>query len=225
MTPAAMVFAAGKGMRMLPLTRTGPKPLIDVAGRPLIDHALDLLDRAGVTRRVVNLHVMPDQVRAHLAGRDVLYSDETDLLRETGGGLRHALPLLGGSPVLTLNADAVWAGPDPVGALLSHWRDEMDALLLLVPKDRAIGHRGAGDFEIDATGRLRRAPSAIYTGLQLIRTDDLAVIPEEVFSLNLVWERMLARGTLHGLMWPGTWCDVGQPDSIALAEDMLARHV
>lgn len=216
-----LFFAAGLGTRMGDLVKDRPKPLVQVAGKPLIDHALALTEVPEVGTRVVNLHYHAPMLRTHLAGRDVLFSDETDLLRETGGGLRHALPLLGTGPVITMNSDAVWRGPNPIAQLTAAWRDGMEALLLIVPRDRVHGHKGAGDFTRDADGRLHRAPDAIYTGVQIIRTETLADVAQDAFSLNLIWDAMAARGGLYGVVYDGQWCDVGQPSSIPLAEAML----
>ena len=221
MKPSVMLFAAGLGTRMGPMVQDRPKPLIKVAGRSLIDHALELTDTAGLMPPVVNLHYKPDMVRAHLAQRNVVFSDETDDLLETGGGLRRALPLLGDGPVVTLNTDAVWNGSNPIDQLLSQWRDEMEALLVLVPKDNAYGHKGTGDFERASDGRLSRGADYVYTGLQMIRTDTLSDISDKAFSMNVLWNRMDARGGLFGTVWDGDWCDVGQPESIAIAERML----
>ncbi|MFB2531982.1 nucleotidyltransferase family protein [Paracoccus sp. p3-h83] len=219
---ALMLFAAGLGTRMGALTATRPKPLIPVGGRCLLDHALDLAQGAGLPRVVANVHYLPDQIRAHLAGRDVAISDETDKLLETGGGLRKALPLLGAGPVLTLNTDAVWTGPNVLAALRTAWRPGMGALVALVPLDRATGHRGSGDFALDDQGRITRPGPFVYTGAQAIDPADLALIDQDAFSLNLLWNRMIARGRMFGLIHPGGWCDVGQPQSIPLAEALLA---
>ncbi|MDO5368858.1 nucleotidyltransferase family protein [Paracoccus sp. (in: a-proteobacteria)] len=218
-----MLFAAGKGTRMAPLTDVTPKPLIPVAGRPLIDHALALARAGGARRIVVNVHHLGQQVVDHLAGSDVLISDETEALLETGGGLKKALPLLGQGPVLTMNPDVVWTGPNPVAALRAAWDDRMDALLMLVPVDRAQGRVGGGDFALDARGRITRGGPFVYTGCQIIRTGGLAAITEPVFSLNRLWDRMIADGRAHGIVHPGGWCDVGRPDCIPLAEAMLAE--
>ena len=224
--PPLMLFAAGLGTRMGALTATRPKPLIEVAGKPLIDHALALADQAGITRIVTNTHYLPDQIEAHLAPRGVAISRETPCILETGGGLKQALPLLGGNPVLTLNTDAVWTGENPITQLLAAWDSaRMDGLLLLLPAKDATGHAGTGDFLMDASGRLSRAkgaPGPVYLGAQIIRTDGLADIPDEVFSLNRRWDRMIADGRLHGVIHKGGWCDVGRPEGIVLAERMLA---
>ena len=217
---AAMIFAAGLGTRMGALTRDRPKPLIPVGGRPLIDQALDFAREAGADPIVVNAHWKADQLRAHLAGTPVLISDETEQLLDTGGGLRAALPLLGPGPVWTCNSDAAWHGPNPLLALVQAWRPEMEALLLLVPRERALGHAG-GDFDRDATGRLARGGALVYTGAQIIRTEGLSKVSDPVFSLNRLWDRAAARGGLFGLVYHGAWCDVGRPENIALAEAVL----
>lgn len=220
MTRPILLFAAGKGTRMAPLTDTLPKPLITVAGKPLVDHAYDLATDAGCRPIVINTHYLGHMIRDHVAGRDVLISDEADLLRETGGGLRHALPLLKADPVVTMNTDAVWRGPNPVQHLLGAWRDGMECLLLVVEKRNVAGHHGKGDFDRAADGRLQRGRDLVYTGLQIIRTDRLAAIGDEVFSMNVVWDAMIRDGGLYGAIHDGRWCDVGQPDSIPLAEAM-----
>ncbi|MFC2970005.1 nucleotidyltransferase family protein [Acidimangrovimonas pyrenivorans] len=224
---ALMLFAAGRGTRMGALTADRPKPLIEVAGRPLIDHALDLVSGAGIARTVVNTHYFADQLAAHLAGRELALSHEPELL-ETGGGLRAALPLLGPGPVFTLNSDAVWTGSNPLAQLRAAWDPaRMDALLLLVSPGAARGRVGGGDFSLDAEGRLHRGGPMIYVGAQILRPDGLAGIDAEVFSLNLLWDRIAAAGRLFGVIHDGFWCDVGRPEGIAEAEAMLreADHV
>ena len=221
MTFPIIFFAAGRGTRMEHLVADKPKPLIRVAGKALIDHALDLTDQVAVGQRVVNLYYKGRMIRDHLAGTDIVFSDETDDLLETGGGLRNAMPLLGSSPVITMNTDAVWRGPNPIETILGTWHDRMEALLLTVPRAQVSGHPGKGDFFQDSDGRLHRGPGDIYTGLQIIRTDTLADIPYRAFSMNVVWDRMAARGGLYGVSYAGQWCDVGQPSSIPLAEAML----
>ena len=214
---ALMLFAAGLGTRMGALTAAQPKPLIPVAGRPLIDHALA---QARGLRVVVNTHYLADQVAAHVAGRAVV-SHEPDLL-ETGGGLKAALPLLGPQPVFTLNSDAVWTGANPLAELRAAWdADRMDVLVLLIPRAAARGHAGAGDFLTDAQGRIARGPGAVYSGAQIIRPALVADWPERVFSLNRVWDAAIARGRAFGVLHEGGWCDVGRPEGIAVAEAML----
>jgi MurNAc alpha-1-phosphate uridylyltransferase len=216
-----MLFAAGLGTRLRPLTLNKPKPLIEVGGKALIDHALDLAD--GVGRIVVNLHYLPGQIRSHLAGRQqIVFSDESETILETGGGLKHALPLLAADPVFTLNTDAIWAGPNPLDRLAAAWDPTtMDALLLLIPRERASGHAGAGDFHLGTDGRVTRGPGLIYSGAQILSTGRVAATGDAVFSLNRIWDEMAAGGRLYGTVFDGNWCDVGRPESIALAEAML----
>ncbi|MFO1107116.1 MAG: nucleotidyltransferase family protein [Amaricoccus sp.] len=227
---AAMIFAAGLGTRMGALTRDRPKPLIPVAGRPLIEHALALVREAAIPRLVVNSHAHADQLARHLAAAapEARIAHEPVLL-ETGGGLKAALPLLGPGPVFTLNADMVWGGPNPLAALAQAWDPaRMGALLCLVPRAAALGHAGPGDFHRAADGRLaRRAPAPeaqyIYAGAQILDPAPLASFPEAVFSLNPLWDRLIAEGRLYGIVHPGLWVDVGRPEGIALAEAALAR--
>lgn len=224
--PALMVFAAGFGTRMGALTVDRPKPLIPVAGRALIDHALDLGLAAGAAPVVVNLHYKAEMLAAHLAGREVRLSPEHPHILDTGGGLRAALPLLGPGSVFTLNSDAVWAGENPLIQLAGAWdAARMDALLLLLPADHATGFAGQGDFVMAPSGRIARAaggPGLAYLGAQIINPEGLADIPEEVFSLNRLWDRQIAAGRAYGLIHRGGWCDVGRPEGIAEAEALLA---
>jgi MurNAc alpha-1-phosphate uridylyltransferase len=222
MPDAVMLFAAGFGTRMGALTAERPKPLIEVAGRPLVDHALEIAEGIAPRRIVANLHYLPDALEAHLAPRGVALSRETPDILETGGGLRAALPLLGPGPVFTMNTDAVWDGPNPLALLREAWDPaRMDALLLCLPRDRALGHAGRGDFVIGPDGRAERGPGLVYAGAQIIEPAGLHDIPMRAFSLNLLWDRMLASGRLHAIAYPGRWCDVGHPEGIALAEAML----
>jgi MurNAc alpha-1-phosphate uridylyltransferase len=224
-----MVFAAGFGTRMGALTANRPKPLIEVAGKPLLDHALDLAEAAGAAPIVVNCHYLRDQISRHLAGRQVQISEEPEQILETGGGLRQALPMLGPGPVMTLNSDAVWTGLNPLAQLAAHWDPaRMDALLLLLTADKALGHSGTGDFVLGAEGRIFRAagrPGLIYLGAQILNPAGLAAIDKPVFSLNLLWDDMIAKGRAFGLIHQGGWCDVGKPEGIALAESLVSNHV
>jgi MurNAc alpha-1-phosphate uridylyltransferase len=216
-----MLFAAGFGTRMGALTANRPKPLVPVAGRALIDHALALADDAKVPQIVVNLHYRGDMIRAHLAGRDVAFSDETAQILETGGGLRAALPLLGPGPVFTLNTDAVWTGENPLQTLATRWRPGMGALLLLAPLDRARGHAGKGDFTLHPDGRITRGGNLVYLGAQIVDPAGLETFADPVFSINRHWDVLMAQGRAFGTLHPGLWCDVGHPDGIATAEAML----
>jgi len=217
-----MLFAAGFGPRMGALTQTRPKPLVEVAGKPLIDHALELIGAAKVERVVANVHYLADQIEAHLIGRNVLISDERAHILETGGGLRKALGLLGEGPVMTLSTDAVWRGENVITQLRDHWDGtKMDALLALVRPENAMGHRGAGDFTMDAQGRLTRGEGYVYTGAQILNPAEIGSVSDDVFSLNLLWDAMIAGRRVYGVVYEGGWCDVGQVSSIALAETLL----
>ena len=221
---AVMLFAAGFGTRMGALTADRPKPLIQVSGQALIDHALALVSDAGISRKVANLHYRAEMLQAHLSGKDVLFSVETPDILETGGGLRQAMPLLGEGPVFTLNTDAIWKGPNPLSLAMQAWDPaRMDALLVCISPDMAVGHSGKGDFVLDTAGRLSRGPGWIYGGAQIIRTDALNDIPDRAFSLNCLWDRMQERGRLYGLRYPGQWCDVGRPEGIGLAERLIGQ--
>ena len=227
----AMVMAAGLGKRMRPLTASQPKPMVRVAGKPLIDHALDRLAEAGVAKAVVNVHYLADALEAHLAARakpQVTISDERGLLLETGGGMVKALPHLP-DPFFCLNADNIWLdGPRNAFADLSRrWNpDEMDALLLVVPHARASNFRGLGDFHMDQVGRLkRRLPGRvapfIYTGIQLVSHRLLRDAPEGPFGTMQLWERAIGEGRLYGAKFTGQWFEVGSPQAIAPTEEAL----
>ena len=229
----AMVMAAGLGKRMRPLTATRPKPLVEVAGKPLLDHVLDRLRAAGVERAVVNVHYLPDALEAHLRGRtdlDIAISDEREQLLETGGGLVKAAPLIDCDPFLAVNSDNLWVdGPaDTLRLLASQWdASRMDALLLLVPHARAGNHGGMGDFHMDPAGRLRRRGKAriapfVFTGIQIMAKCLLEGAPEGPFSTNILWDRAIAQGRLYGAVHQGLWFDVGSPPAIRATEDALA---
>jgi MurNAc alpha-1-phosphate uridylyltransferase len=228
-----MVMAAGLGKRMRPLTATKPKPLIEVAGKSLLDHVLDHLSAAGVTKVVVNVHYLADAVEAHLASRahglEVAISDERAQLLETGGGLIRAEPLIDADPFLAINSDNFWVdGPaDTLKLLASHWDEErMDALLLLVPLARAGNHRGTGDFHMDRTGRLRRREKSrvapfVFTGIQMLSKRLLRDAPDGPFSTNILWNRAIEEGRCFGAVHQGLWFDVGTPRAIPLTEAAL----
>jgi MurNAc alpha-1-phosphate uridylyltransferase len=223
---AVMLFAAGLGTRMGALTANRPKPLIKVAGTALLDHALAQVRSAGVARAVVNTHYHAAQIAEHLKGQsNIQISLEKDEILETGGGLRAALPLLGGGPVYTLNTDAVWTGANPLAALAEAWDSaRMDALLLLAPPAQIKGFRGAGDFTLGNDGRIARAhggPGLAYLGAQIIVPKGIEGITETAFSLNLLWDQMIAEGRAFGVLHKGGWCDVGRPEGIAEAEALL----
>jgi N-acetyl-alpha-D-muramate 1-phosphate uridylyltransferase len=229
----AMIMAAGLGKRMRPLTATKPKPLIQVSGKALLDHVLDKLRVAGVKRIVVNVHYLADALEAHLAtrahGLDVAISDERKLLMETGGGLVKAAPLIDCDPFLALNSDNLWIdGPaDTIKLLASQWDDaKMDALLLLVPQARALGHKGMGDFHMDRAGRIRRRERShvapfVFTGIQIASKRLLRDAPDGPFSTNILWDRAIEEGRAFGAVHQGLWFDVGTPQSIPFTEAAL----
>lgn len=215
---ALMIFAAGFGTRMGALTRDRPKPLIGVAGRPLIDHAIAMAQRAGIRRIVANAHYLGDMVEAHLAPLGIPVSREVSRILDTGGGLRRALPLLGPGAVMTLNPDVIWTGGNPFDELRASWSpDGMDALLLL---GEVPGRRG--DFTRLPDGQITRGGALTYLGAQIMNPAVLGEIADEAFSLNKAWDILATRGRLFGALHSGSWCDVGTPEGIAEAEDLLA---
>lgn len=221
MTPtSAMIFAAGFGTRMGNVTKTTPKSMIPVNGQPMIDYPINWARQAGIQNIVVNTHYLHDQIEPHLAARDVRISRETPQILETGGGLRAALPLLGDGPVVTLNSDAMLRGPNPVKLLIEHWQHGMMGLLLLVPKSHALTTRERADFSLKK-GKIDRIGDYFYIGAQVIDPYRLAEIAEDSFSLNSYWNLLAEDAPLDGLIYPGTWCDVGDQSGLAKAERML----
>lgn len=229
----AMILAAGLGKRMRPLTASQPKPLVRVAGKALIDHALDRLAEAGIARAVVNVHYLADALEAHVLARkapQVTVSDERALLLETGGGMAKALPGLP-DPFFALNADNIWLdGPKNAFLDLSRRWDAqaMDALLLVVPHARAANFSGPGDFHMDPLGRLSRRRDGriapfIFTGIQLVSHRLMREAPEGPFSTNILWNRAIAEGRLYGLSFTGQWFEVGTPQAIRPTEEALQR--
>ena len=230
----AMVMAAGLGKRMRPLTATRPKPLIQIAGTTFLDHVLDHLREAGVIRIVVNAHYLADALEAHLAanagGLEVIVSDERDQLRETGGGLVKALPLIPDDPFLCVNTDNIWIdGPvDSLKQLAAAWDDaRMDVLMLLIPLARATNHVGSGDFHMDAVGHLsRRKPGRVapfvWTGIQILSKRLIVDPPSDAFSTMVFWERAITQRRAFGIVHQGLWFDVGTPGAIPKTEAILA---
>ncbi|MDX2307737.1 MAG: nucleotidyltransferase family protein [Hyphomicrobium sp.] len=228
-----MVLGAGLGKRMRPLTDVIPKPLVRLAGKPLIDHVLDGIARAGIATAVVNVHYMADSMIAHLATRTspaIVISDEREVLLETGGGVVKALPLLGGTPFLIHNSDTVWI--EGVGSnlerLIAAWDAErMDSLLLLAPVSQSIGYDGHGDFNMEATGHVtrrqeRREAPFVFAGVSIAHPRLFDGAPDGAFSLNLVWNRAIERDRLYGVRLEGTWMHVGDPSALEAAEARIA---
>lgn len=227
----AMVLAAGLGKRMRPITDTLPKPLVEVAGRTLIDRGLDVLEAAGVSLAVVNVHHLGPKLVEHLAKRPsprIVVSDESGLLLDSAGGIVKALPVLGEDPFFVLNADTFWIdGPTPSLTLLERlWNpDRMDIALLLARPDDATGHSEGTDFLVDGEGRLARANNApeglIYAGAAIIHPRIFEGIAAEPHSLNRYFDRAIAADKLYGCAMEGHWITVGTPDAIPLAEAAL----
>jgi MurNAc alpha-1-phosphate uridylyltransferase len=218
---------------MRPLTNRLPKPLVPVAGRPLIDHVLDRIAAAGIARAIVNVHFMADRIEAHLAGRAVpaiAISDERERLLDTGGGVRRALPLLGADAFLVHNSDAIWIehGVSNLLRLCAAFDPaRMDGLMLLADRATSRGYSGHGDFELGAEARLVRVTAdttaaCVFAGVSIAHPRLLRDTPEGPFSLNRVWDRALAEGRLFGHLLEGTWMHVGDSDAVAAAERCLA---
>ena len=224
----AMVLAAGLGLRMRPLTQTTPKPLLEVGGRPMLDHALDRLQEAGVTQVVVNTHWLPEKIEDHLRDRsapETRISREDELL-ETGGGIAKALPMLGKVAFYAANADIVWRdGATPALLRLARtWDDErMDVLLMLTATVRATGYDGGGDFLMDPLGKLtrrleRQIAPYVFTGVQILHPRLFKDVPSGPFSMNLLYDRALDADRLYGMAHDGDWYHVGTPDAIDVAD-------
>jgi MurNAc alpha-1-phosphate uridylyltransferase len=233
MAKRAMLFAAGLGTRMRPLTEHTPKALIELAGKPLLDYALERFEAAGVERVVVNTHHLAEQIAAHLA----VYATHMDVVRvheerllETGGGVLNALPWLGDEPFFTANMDTLWLdGRVPALERLRAAFDpeQMDALLLLQPLARTVGYGGRGDFALSSRGEVVRGREReyVFSGLQILHPRTLAGRAITPFSIaELWWERARPDGTLarvFGLVHDGDWLHVGTPAELHAAEQFL----
>ncbi len=230
----AMVLAAGLGTRMRPVTDTIPKPLVKIAGRTLLDWGLDALAEAGVTKAVVNVHYLPDQIIRHVAARTtpgIVISDERDGLLNSAGGIVKALPELGNAPFIVLNADTFWIDRDEANLIRLglEWDDaRMDILLMLASLESATGHSGGPDFLVDADGRLTRAKGSpdgvIYAGAAIVHPRIFAAAAPDAHSLNRYFDEAIAAGRLFGMLMAGHWITVGTPEAIPLAEAAVARE-
>lgn len=231
----AFVLAAGLGKRMRPLTDDKPKPMVALAGRPLIDHVLDRLAAAGIERAVVNVHYKAEVLLGHLTERqrpDIAISDERGELLETGGGVIKARALLGDGSFLIHNSDTVWLerGVANIDRLIEAWDDtRMDSLLLLANRSRSIGYEGAGDFDLKQDGTLARRMKGqqtpyVFAGVSIAHPRMLEGAPQGAFSLNVLWDRAIAAGRLHGIVLDGLWMHVGTPEALAEAEQRIAEH-
>jgi MurNAc alpha-1-phosphate uridylyltransferase len=230
----AMVFAAGLGTRMRPITETLPKPLVKVHSRALIDYCLDRLAENGVERAIVNVHWLADQIEAHLAKRrapKIVISDERSKLLDQGGGIKRALPLIGGDPFLICNTDAFWIeGPRSNIARLARSFDPetMDILLLVAAGAGAVGVDWPGDFAMTHDGQLqsrepRHVAPFVYTGVGIVKPQLFASETAEVFRLAPFFHAAAAKGRLYGVRLDGLWVHVGRPESIAEAEIAIDR--
>ncbi|MFN3746194.1 MAG: nucleotidyltransferase family protein [Hyphomicrobiaceae bacterium] len=228
-----MVLAAGLGTRMRPLTDNKPKPLVPVAGKPLIDHVLDRLAAAGVRRAILNVHHLADQLIAHVATRtrpEIAISDERDHLLDSGGGVLKALPILGPDAFLIHNCDSIWTeGPvSNLAKLGACWNAEtMDCLLLLAPAATSLGYHGRGDFALGPDGRLRRPQTAeqvpfAFAGVSVAHPRLFHGAAAGPFSLNRPWDQAIARGRAFGMVLEGRWMHVGDPAAVAAAEAWIA---
>ena len=225
---SVLIFCAGFGTRMGEITKVTPKPMVPILNKPLIDYAIDISLNANIQNIVVNLHYLPEQIEDHLAKfKKIKIIREIPTILETGGGLKNALPILGEEPVITLNSDTVWIGNNPIKSLLKAWDpQEMDALLMLIQTENAQAYQKTGDFYLDNTKRLTRrkkhtnAPY-IYSGVQIIKTDLLKSINKKSFSINLLWDKILDNKKAFGIVYDGTWVDVGHPEGINVATNKL----
>jgi N-acetyl-alpha-D-muramate 1-phosphate uridylyltransferase len=226
----AMVLAAGLGLRMRPLTDHMPKPLVQVAGRALLDHVLDKLGDAGVAEAVVNVHYLPDQIIDHVATRTrprVIISDERDQVLGTGGGVVKALPLLGDAPFFHVNADTMWIdGVRPNLARLAEAFDSsrMDILLLMAPTTSSIGYSGRGDYAMLPDGALRKRKEHqvvpfVYAGAAILSPSLFANAPSGEFSLTKLFDAANEQERLFGLRLDGVWMHVGTPEAVHAAEE------
>ena len=236
MPKAAMVFAAGLGTRMRPISDSIPKPLIKVGGKALIDHTLDRFADAGLERAIVNVHYRADQVEAHLTGRarpQIIISDERACLLDQGGAIKKALPLIGDAPFFLCNTDAFWLeGPrSNLAALAARWDPvSMDVLLLVAATTSSIGVDWPGDFAMSADGRLLRREERsvapfVYTGIGIIKSSLFSGAPDGAFRLAPYFFDAAASGRLFGQRLDGQWLHVGTPDAIGQAEETIKRSV
>lgn len=230
----AMVLAAGLGTRMRDLTASRPKPLVEVLGKPLIDHVLDRLTQAGVRTAVVNVHHFADAIEAHLKDRKhprIVLSDERAELLGTGGGIARALPLIGAEPFFIVNADSIWLDgvvPNLVRLARAYDEKRMDALLLVAATASSVGYDGRGDFHLDPEGRLKpRAEQEmahfVYTGAALLSPRLFAPAPAGAFPLTTLFKAAQRAGRLHGLRLEGTFLHVGTREAVAAAEQAIRR--
>tara|TARA_B110000008_G_scaffold71025_1_gene71996 strand:+ start:231 stop:938 length:708 start_codon:yes stop_codon:yes gene_type:complete len=231
---SALIFGAGFGTRMGEITKTIPKPMVTILNKPLIDYAIDITLDAKIQNIIVNLHYLPEQIENHLSKfKNIKTIHEYPRILETGGGLKNALPILGSNPVITLNSDIIWIGYNPIKSLLKSWNPKkMDALLMLIPIESTKGYKGLGDFYLDRDKQLIRRDNKsnapyVYTGVQIIKTELLSAINKESFSINILWNKIINQRNAYGIIYDGSWIDVGHPEGIdcATKELLVNRNV
>lgn len=208
------------------LTKDRPKPMVEVGGQTLLDRTIALCRDAGVTKIVTNTHYLAPMIADHLSGQAIEVLHEAPDILDTGGGLKNAAPVLGHAVVGTINPDAVWCGPNPITMLARDWDpSKMDALLACVHIDQVRGRVGGGDFQIGPDNRVLRDGDYVYGGVQILKMDAVTSMEDTVFSLNAVWNKLGDKNRLYAAKIPGEWCDVGSPEGVALADDLIATNV
>ena len=238
----AFILGAGLGTRMRPLTATKPKPLVPLAGKPLIDHVIERLKQVGVERFIVNVHYCGDQLEAHLKQHDnctIIISDERETLLDTGGGLRKAIDHLERAPFFIHNSDSVWledksAQKSNLTRMAERFDEHtMQSLLLLADKDTALGYDGKGDFFMEEEGTLKRRPinetsNFVFTGVSIASASLLEAASKEPagipFSLNKLWDQGLSAQRVYGIEHKGRWMHVGTPEALKQAEDCIKDY-
>jgi MurNAc alpha-1-phosphate uridylyltransferase len=229
MVKSAMILAAGLGQRMRPLTETLPKPLIPVAGKSMLERTFEHLNEAKISHIVVNTHYLAPLIveRVKALYPQTILSHE-DILLETGGGIKKALPLLRGDPFFVLNGDSIWIGTESLKSLEKNWDErKMEGVLLLIPREKAYGYEGRGDFFMDPQGGLYRPKKGhpapyVFIGVQLLGRQLFHNAPSGPFSLNLLWDEALAKNRLYGHIHQGEWFHISTPQDITQYEPILS---
>ncbi len=221
-TPSeCMIFAAGFGTRMRPLTNDRPKPLIEVAGTTLLDHTITMARQSVIESIVVNAHYKSEQIVDHLSSAPNTTVVVENPILDTGGGLKNAGSNFKNDFIFTSNSDNVWVGKNPFDVLKNAWNPNQSATLLCAPIALVQGRNGTGDFDIDTDGRIVRGKDFVFLGVQIISRRFVDSVSEMVFSLNTVWDSMIETGSLFGAVYEDVWCDVGRPENIPIAEELL----
>lgn len=230
MTTKAMILAAGLGKRMRPLTDQLPKPLISVAGKSMLERTFEHLERAGIQSIVINSHYLASHINDFISRHypETQISHE-EILLETGGGIKKALPLLSDKPFFTLNGDSVWTGPNSIQTMKKLWDGtKMDALLLLILRDKAHGYEGRGDFFLSEQNRLTRPKEGeiapyVYIGVQCVHPRLFEGAPDGPYSMNVLWNKALQNGRLYGCLHEGDWFHISTPHDLETFEPIIAN--